>query len=287
MHPFEYAAPETLGEALAILGDHGAEAKALAGGQSLVPILNYGLAKPRIIVDLNQCLRADIRAQDGRLALGALTRYCDLEESDEIARACPILAEAVGLIGNVRVRAMGTVGGSLAHADPAAELPLTAVLLDGSLVLTSAHGTRRVPAADFPTGYLTTVLEPDELVTEVDVPATRGKGTAVEELARRAGDFAMVCAAALVSVDRRGRVEEARLAYAGVGPRPVRVLRAEDALMGQEPTAERVALVARTARSSVEPHGDAFVSAAYRSLLVEVLGRRALARAVSRALEAA
>ena len=249
MHPFEYADPETLDEALALLALHGAEAKALAGGQSLIPALNYRLARPRIIVDVNRLPLGQIRIQGNRVTLGMLTRYCDLEESTELARVCPILGEAAGLIGNVRVRALGTVGGSLAHADPAAELPLVMMALDASLTLRSARATRRVPAADFMTGYLTTVLQPDELVTEIEVPVTRGKGTAVEELARRAGDFAMVAVAAVVSVDRRGRVDEARLAYGGVGPRPLRARPAEDALIGQEPTAERLALAARTARA--------------------------------------
>lgn len=205
----------------------------------------------------------------------------------ELAGGCPILGEAARLIGNVRVRTLGTVGGSLSHADPAAELPLVMVALDAALTLRRVGHVRRVQAVDFFTGYLTTVLEPDELLTEIEVPTTRGKGTALEELARRAGDFAMVAVAAVVSVDRRGRVDEARLAYGGVGPRPLRAGPAEDALLGREPTAERVALAARTARTSIQPQGDAFVSAAYRSLLVEVLGRRALGRAVSRALEAA
>lgn len=287
MHPFEYTDPENLDEALALLALHGAEAKALAGGQSLIPILNYRLAKPLIIVDLNRLSLGEIRIHGDLVTLGALTRHCDLEESPELARLCPILGGAARLIGNVRVRTLGTVGGSLAHADPAAELPLVMIALDALLTLRSARGTRRVAATDFFRGYLTTVLEPDELVTEIEVPVTRGKGTAVEELARRAGDFAMVAVAAVVSVDRRGRIDEARLAYGGVGPRPLRAGPAEDALIGHEPTAERLALAARTARASIQPHADAFVSAAYRSLLVEVLGRRALTRAAHRALEAA
>lgn len=287
MHSFEYAAPETLHEALGLLAEHGAEARVLAGGQSLIPVLNYRLAKPRMIVDLNRLDLGKVRVDGEGIRLGALTRYFVLEESAELAGVCPILGEAARLIGNVRVRTLGTVGGSLAHADPAGELPLVMVALDASLTLRCVRGVRRVPAADFFTGYLTTVLGPDELVTEVEVPATRGQGTAVEELARRAGDFAMVAVAAVVRVDRRGRVDEARLAYGGVGPRPLRARSSEDALIGQEPTAERVALAARRARASLQPESDAFVSAAYRSLLVEVLGRRALTRAVGRALEAA
>ena len=287
MHSFEYSAPETIDQALAVLAEHGAEAKVLAGGQSLIPILNYRLAKPRIVIDLNRLSMSDITVQGEGIRLGALARYHAVEETAELGAACPILGEAIRLIGNVRVRTLGTVGGSLAHADPAGELPLVMIALDGVLTLRRVGAVRRVAATDFFTGYLSTVLAADELVTEIEVPATRGKGTAIEEQARRAGDFAVVAAAALVRVDRRGRVDEARLAYGGVGPRPVLADRAEEALLGREPTAERVALAARSARESLRPEGDAFVSAAYRSLLVEVLGRRALARAVGRALETA
>lgn len=286
MHPFDYVAPETLDEALGFLSSPGTEAKALAGGQSLIPLLNYRLARPRVVVDLNKLPLAAIRVRGDRVVLGALARHCDLDESEDLERACPILREASRLIGNVRVRALGTVGGSLAHADPAAELPLVMVALDASLMAVSSRGRRRISAQEFFTGYLATALETDELITEVEIPATRGKGTALEELARRAGDFALVAAAAVISVDRRGRVDEARLAYAGVDSRPVRAHPAEDALAGYEPTLDRLTLAARAARGAVEPRGDAFASAAYRSLLVEVLGRRALTRAANRALEA-
>jgi carbon-monoxide dehydrogenase medium subunit len=285
VRPFEYAAPDTLEEALGLLASAGGEVRALAGGQSLIPLLNYRLAAPRMIVDLNRVPAGEIRIGRERVALGMLARHGELAESPALARACPLLGEAARLVGNVRVRTLGTVGGSLAHADPAAELPLVAVALDAVLTLASLRGTRRVPAADFFTGYLTTALEPDELVTEIDVPVTDGRGSAVEELARRAGDFAVVAVAALVSIDRRGRVDEARLACGGVGPRPLRATAAEDALIGHEPSAERLALAARSARAGIQPHGDAFASGAYRSLLVEVLGRRALARAAQRALE--
>jgi CO/xanthine dehydrogenase FAD-binding subunit len=284
---FEYGAPETVDEALSLLAEHGPEAKALAGGQSLIPILNYRLARPRMIVDLNRIPMAGIRVEEGMVRMGALTRHHAVDESTELSGACPILGEAARLIGNVRVRTLGTIGGSLAHADPAGEWPLVMVALDATLTLRRAGATRRVAAAEFFTGHLTTVLAPDELVTDIDLPATRGTGTALEEQARRVGDFALVAVAAVIGVDRRGRVDAVRLAYGGVGPRPMRAAQAEDALLDREPTAERVALAAKAARAAIQPSGDAFVSAAYRSLLVEVLGRRALARAVSRALEAA
>jgi carbon-monoxide dehydrogenase medium subunit len=286
VHPFEYAAPETVGEALALLEEHGTDAKALAGGQSLIPALNYRLARPRIVVDLNGLPLAGIRVEGETVRVGALTRHCAVEEAGELAGACPLLAEAAALIGNVRVRALGTVGGSLAHGDPAAEWPLVMVALDAALTLRRAGAARKVAAGEFFTGHLSTLLEADELLTEIDVPATRGTGTALEEQARRVGDFAIVAVAAVVGVDRRGRVDAVRLAYGGVGPRPLRAEPAEDALRGREPTSEQVARAARAARAAIQPSGDAFVSAAYRSLLIEVLGRRALTRAVSRALEA-
>ena len=285
MHPFEYAAPETLDDALALLHEHGAEAKVLAGGQSLVPLLNYRLARPRLVVDINGLPLAGLRVENGWLRLGALTRHQELEESPEIARSCPLLSEAARLIGNVRVRSLGTVGGSLAHADPTAELPLAIVALDARLTLASPSGRRTVAARDFFTGYLSTALAPDELLTELAVPVTRGMGWAVEEFARRAGDFAVVAVAALVSLDRRGRVNDARLTFAGVADRPVRAAAAEDVLRGQEPSGDRLARAAEIARDALTPQSDAFVSGAYRRLLAGVLARRALGRAVTRALE--
>lgn len=287
MCPFEYTAPETLSEALGLLREHGTEARVLAGGQSLVPLLNYRLVRPRLVVDINALPLASLQVEDGRLRLGALVRHHRLEESEEIARFCPLLREAASLVGNVRVRALGTLGGSLAHADPAAELPMTMVALEARFTLESATGRRTVDAAAFSSGYLTTVLRPDELLTEVEVPQTRGTGWAVEELARRAADFALVAVAALVRLDRRGRVEDTRLAFGGVGGRPVRAPSAEDALRDAEPTAERLARAAEVARGGLEPVTDPFASAAYRRHLAGVLARRALGRAVARAVEAA
>ncbi len=285
MHPFEYLGPATLDEALAVLAEHGEDAKVLAGGQSLIPLLNYRLARPRCVVDVNALPLDGLAREDGRLRLGALTRHATLEESPEIARHCPILAEAAALIGNVRVRSLGTLGGSLAHADPAAELPLVMVALDAELAIASRRGRRTVAARDFFRGLLVTALAPDELLTEVTVPVLGGAGWAVEEVARRAGDFAMIAVAAVVRVDRRGRVEAARVAVGGAGPVPVRMPAAEDALQGHEPTAARLEQAARAVRAGIEPESDAFVSAAYRRLLAGVLARRALARATARAIE--
>lgn len=285
MSPFDYVAPLSVDEALALLGEHREDAKLLAGGQSLVPILNYRLARPRIVIDINGLPLEGVRVEARRLGLGALTRHATLEESPEIARACPVLREAVALVGNVRVRSMGTLGGSLAHADPAAELPMVMVALDARFTVAGRSGHRTVDARDFFTGYLSTVLAPDELLAEIDVPMTQDFGWAVEEVSRRAGDFAIVAVTALVRLDRRGRVDDARLAFAGVGATPVRAVAAEDVLRGQEPTADRLAGAADAARAALRPESDAFVSAAYRRLLVGVLARRALGRAVARAIE--
>jgi CO/xanthine dehydrogenase FAD-binding subunit len=285
MHAFEYVAPASVDEAVGILAEHGGDAKVLAGGQSLLPILNYRLAKPRVVVDINGLPLDGLSVAMERLRLGALIRHAMLEESLELARYCPVLREAAALIGNVRVRTLGTLGGSLTHADPAAELPMVMVALDAQLAVVGRAGRRTVAARDFFTGPLTSALGADELLLGVEIPMTRDMGGAVEEVSRRAGDFAVVAATALVRVDRRGRVDDARLAFAGVGPTPRRVAAAEDVLVGGEPTAEQIARAAEAARAAVAPESDAFVSAAYRRLLAGVLARRALTRAVARALE--
>jgi CO/xanthine dehydrogenase FAD-binding subunit len=285
MQAFEYIAPTTVEEALDLLAVHRDDAKVLAGGQSLVPLLGYRLARPRVVVDINGVPLDGVSVATGRLGVGALTRHATLEESSEIARHCPVLREAAALIGNGRVRTLGTLGGSLAHADPAAELPMVMVALDAQLGIAGRAGRRAVAARDFFTGYLTTALAPDELITGVDVPVTRDMGWAVEELSRRAGDFAIVAVAALIRLDGRGRIDDARVAFGGVGPAPLRVPAAEDRLRGAEPTAERLGQAADAARDALRPESDAFVSAAYRRLLAGVLARRALGRAVVRAME--
>jgi aerobic carbon-monoxide dehydrogenase medium subunit len=281
---FEYVAAETIDEALAMLARYGEDAKVLAGGQSLVPLLNYRLVEPRVVVDINALPLDAVGIVDGRLRLGALTRYTTLEESAEIRGACPLLAEAARLIGNVRVRTLGTLGGSLAHADPAAELPMAMLALDAHFRIVGRDDCRTVPVRDFFRGHLTTALAPGELLSEVDVPVGTGQGYAIEEYARRVGDFALVAVAVVLNLDRRGRVDDARISFAGVGPTPMRVLAAEDTLLGREPTPEHIAETAVTARDALDPSADPFASAPYRKLLAGVLSRRALARAVGRAI---
>jgi CO/xanthine dehydrogenase FAD-binding subunit len=284
--PFEYRAPATVQEAVALLAERGGEAKVLAGGQSLVPALTYRLARPACVVDVNRLPLAGLSVADGTLTLGALTRHHSLEESSVVRRLYPILADAAALIGNVRVRSLGTLGGSLAHADPAAELPLVMVALGARVRAEGPLGPRTIEASDFFRGPLTTALTPDELLTEVALPATPAWGAAIGEFARRPGDFALVAVAALVRLDRGGRVEDARLVFGGVAGIPVRSARAEDELRGHEPTAERVAAAARAARQELRPAADPFASAEYRAHLAEVFARRVLAQAASRAMEA-
>jgi carbon-monoxide dehydrogenase medium subunit len=283
LYPFEYAAPATVDEAVGLLREHGEEAKVLAGGQSLIPILHYRLARPRLVIDINGLPLGDIAIEDGRVGLGALVRYHQLEESDEIARHCPVLAEAARLIGNVRVRTLGTVGGSLVHADPAAELPTVMTALDARLAVASASGRRTIAAREFFRGPLTTALAPDEIMTGVEMTTLPAHGVAIEELSRRAGDFAIVAVVTLVSLDRRGRVDDARVAFGGVADRPVHARAAEDALRGHEPTADVLERAAQAARDALDPPSDAFLSGAYRRHVAGVLCRRALRRAVERA----
>ncbi len=283
MTPFEYLAAGTVEEAVAALREHREEAKVLAGGQSLVPLLNSRLARPRVVVDVNGLPLGGVDVHDGWLRLGALVRHQDLAESPVIMERCPVLADAAALVGNVRVRSLGTLGGSLAHADPAGELPMAVVALDARLTLVSTAGRRTIAAGDFFRGALTTALAPDELLTQVELRATTGLGWAVEELARRAGDFAVAAITALVGLDARGRVAEARLARGGVADQPLRARGAEERLCGRAPTPEVLTDAARAAREDCVPASDAFASGAYRRHLVGVLCRRALERAVARA----
>jgi aerobic carbon-monoxide dehydrogenase medium subunit len=290
---FRYLAPASVREAALMLAEHGADARLLAGGQSLVPALNYRLARPGVVVDINRLPLGGITVRGDELRIGALVRHHELEESVEVTHRCPMLAEAASLVGNVRVRTLGTLGGSLAHADPAAELPLVACGLDARIDVEGPRGRRTVPAAEFFQGPFSTALAQDEIVVEIVFPVTTGAGTAVMELSRRPGDFALVAAAALVRLEGDGRVSETRLALGGIAGTPVRARAAEDALTGHEPAPDRIREAARAARRGAASgglagglDGDAFASAEYRAHLVEVLARRALTRATGRAMEA-
>jgi aerobic carbon-monoxide dehydrogenase medium subunit len=282
---FEYYAPRTVDEALAHLSEHGDAAKVLAGGQSLVPLLNLRLAAPEVLVDLNRLdTFAGIDAWDGGLAIGAMVRQSALERSSLAQERLPLLVEATRLVGHPTIRHRGTVGGSLAHADPAAELPAAMLALDASFVARSGRGDRTIGAADFFTGYLTTALAPDELLVEVRVPGVpSGTGAAFAELSRRYGDFAICGAAALVTLDERGHCKRVRVTLCGVGAGPVRAEGVEDALHGAAPQGEAFESAARRVVEAIDPPSDIHGSAAYRRRMAVVMARRALALAAERA----
>jgi carbon-monoxide dehydrogenase medium subunit len=285
--PFAYEAPRSVAEVVDVLGRRGEEAKVLAGGQSLVPMLNLRLARPAVVVDINGVSGLDtLEAKRGQLAVGALARQRTLERW--AAAPVPLLAEALGHLGHVAIRTRGTVVGSLVHADPAAELPAVFVCCEGAVVARSLRGERVVPAADLYQGPLTTSLLPDELAVEarLELPDAR-TGWGFAEVARRHGDFALAGAVALLRSDPEGRVAHVRLALFGVSGTPVRGVAAEKALLGQEPTAARLRDAARAAAEALDPPADIHATSAYRRRAAAVLAERALAAAVKRAGSAA
>jgi CO/xanthine dehydrogenase FAD-binding subunit len=282
---FDYLVPRSLDEALGILAEHGEQAKVLAGGQSLVPLLNFRLVRPAYLVDLNEIGQlAGIRAEDGRLVLGAMTRQRAVETSALVRERCPLLADAMPQIGHVQIRNRGTVGGSLAHADPAGELPAVVAALGAELVLRSRRGERRLPPEQFFVGYLTTAAEPDELLVQTRVPAAAPRtGAAFLEVSRRHGDFALVGVAATLTLDEGGVCTACALALTGVGPTPVVPRDAARALVGAKPASDVFAEVGRRVAAGLAPDSDLHASSEYRKHLAGVLTRRALARAAERA----
>ena len=282
--PFRYFAPANVEEALDLLRGHLPDAKILAGGQSLLPLMSLGLARPAVLIDLNGLAGLDHVTEDtGHVHIGALTRHRTLETSAAVRERWPLLAEAASLIGNIRVRHRGTIGGSLAHADPAAELPMVAVALDATLEVRGPAGSRDVSADAFFLGYLETSIAADEIVTGVRVPAPGdSQGYGLAELVRRAGDFALVAACAVLETDPAGRCTRASLALGGVGPRPLRVKSVEAALVGHTLTDSRLAGAAETVSDEVAPESDVHASAAYRRQMAPVMARRALGAAAAR-----
>jgi aerobic carbon-monoxide dehydrogenase medium subunit len=281
--PFSYAAPTTLDEAVGLLTEHAeAEPRVLAGGQSLIPLMNFRLAKPGFLVDLrNVAGLSGIRRDGDILVVGAMTRMSELERSPEVAVAAPLLAEAVGLIAHTPVRNSGTIGGSLAHADPAAELPAVALACDAELLATGPAGARRIPAAQFLRGPFSTALAPDEILTEIRLPVWHG-GHAFAEFSRIHANFAVVGVAALVELDG-DRIGRAALAVTGVAPTAIRATAAERALVGAAADATTVAEAARAALDGLAPVGDLHASRETRISLARTYLRRGLDLAISRA----
>jgi carbon-monoxide dehydrogenase medium subunit len=287
--PFAYAAPATLEEAVGLLTEHAeVEPRVLAGGQSLIPLMNFRLAKPGYLVDLrNVAGLSGIRRDGDVLVIGAMTRMAEVERSPEVAVAAPLVTEAVGLVAHAPVRNSGTVGGSLAHADPAAELPAVALALDADLVAAGPGGTRVIPAAEFFTGPYSTALAADEILTEIRLPVWPG-GHAFTEFSRVHANFAVVAVAALVELDGDGdgggdRIRRAALALAGVAPTPVRATAAERALAGAPADADTIRAAADAAAASLSPAGDLHASPETRRGLARTYLRRGIELAVTRA----
>jgi carbon-monoxide dehydrogenase medium subunit len=280
--PFDYVLARSVQEAVEALARHRDDAKVLAGGQSLVPMLNMRLSRPAVVVDINGATELDyLRASDGILTVGALTRQRALERW--AATSCPLIAEALRWVGHAAIRNRGTVAGSIAHGDPASELPALLLCLEGAIVARGAGRERAIPASEFYVAPLSTTLRPDELVSAVRFTLPRpGAGWGFAEVARRLGDFALVGAAALLWRENDGRVAGARLSFFGVGGTPQRGLEAEAALIGHEPTPSRLQEAAQAAAARLSPDGDLHATAEYRRRVAGVLAERTLTAALGR-----
>ena len=281
--PFEDFAPTPNAEALDLLAEHGDEAEPFATGQSLIPTVNFRLAQPEILVDLNNIseLAYIEPGNNGGITIGAMTRQRAVERSPLIAERAPLVAETMPFIAHPQIRNRGTFGGSIAHADPASELPALAVALNAQMRIFSQNGERWVPANEFFVDLFTTAVEPEELLVEVALPPLPPKtGYAFEEVSRRRGDYAMVGAAAVVTLDDNNVCQQAKLVYFSVGPGPVEAFQAEAALQGQELTAKAIQAAAQIAAADdIDTPGDIHASAAYRRNLAKVLAPRVMDKA--------
>jgi carbon-monoxide dehydrogenase medium subunit len=285
--PFRYHAPATVREALALLASY-ENAKLLAGGQSLVPMLNLRMARPDHVVDLNRVAGIDGVELDGdAVVLGAMARQRLLLRDSDLAVRAPIVREALRHVGHEQTRSRGTIGGSLCHLDPAAELPGIAALHDAVFTVATPAGERSIPASAWSAGYLTPAIDPDEMLVSIRMPTwPRQHGYAFEEYARRRGDFAIVAVGALLLLDEKSAVVRAAVVLIGAGPEPIRLARSEAALVGHEIDDDAVHAVADEG-SRLPMHDDVHVPASYRRQLARVLTARALRTAATRAKERA
>jgi carbon-monoxide dehydrogenase medium subunit len=278
---FDYAAPTSLPEAISLLAEN-PEAKVLAGGQSLVPLLAFRLAAPSLLVDLARIPGLDaIEAPGGLVTIGAMARQGRVESHAGVANRCPLLIEALRYVAHPQIRSRGTIGGSVAHADPAAEIPAVLLALDGRVHVAGPRGERAIAAQDLFHGYLTTALEPDEILVAIELPdmPERRTGVSCVEVARRAGDYALCGAVCQVTRAAAGVVADARLAFVGVADRPVRATAAERALMDGATPKE----AATRAADDMSPSSDVHASAEYRLHVAGVVAERAFAKALERA----
>jgi carbon-monoxide dehydrogenase medium subunit len=280
--PFDYACPSTLPEAIELLASHD-DAKAIAGGQSLVPMLAFRLAQPSLLVDLRKLadLRG-IRISDAGVTLGAMVRWRDIEDDERLETAHPLLKAAISHVAHYQIRNRGTVGGSIAHADPAAEMPGIAMTCDAEIAVVGKSGAHVIQAADFFQGALTTALTTDEIIVEIRLPAwPAGRRWGFQEFARRRGDFAMAAAAVFYDQDERGKARNAHVGVIGVGDRPLRLTAVEDVLNGESIDEATIAKADAATSAAVEPQDDIHASAAYRRSLVGTMVERALKSAAA------
>ena len=273
---FEYVAPTSVEEALSLLTEHGDEAKILAGGHSLLPLMKLRLAAPAVLVDLGtvDSLRY-IREEDGQVSIGAMTTYAAVEHSETIRRVIPMLAQAVSLVGDMQVRNRGTLGGALAHADPAGDMPAVVSALGGSVLVQGPHGQREIDISDFFVDIFTSALEPDEILTEIRLRRQEGAAGSYEKFRRRQIDWAIVGAAVSLSI-AGGKIGDARVALTNVGPTPVRATAVENALQGAPVDDARVEVASQLASENIDPQPELNASSEYKRHLARVLTRRAL-----------
>lgn len=284
--PFEYVAPQSLAEALAALQQYGSDASLLAGGQSLAPVMNFRLAQPAALIDLNNIPELDYvrREGNGHIHIGSMTRQRTLERHPLIAQYAPLLHEAIPYIAHPQIRNRGTIGGSLAHADPAAELPVILLALDGRVQLQKSGGARWVHGRDFYTDLFTTARAEDEILTEIELPPLPPRtGVAFTEIARRHGDYALSGVAAVVTVDERGICTAVRLVYLNAGDTPISATQAAALLVGQAASEEVFTAVAAAAQQEITPADDIHATADYKRHLAKVLTVRVLYTAFSKA----
>lgn len=283
--PFKYIAATSLGHALALKAEHGDDAKFLAGGQSLIPTMNFRLARPAILIDINEIDGlAGIRSSSGATRIGALTRYRALQRDAAFALTFPLIGEALPHIAHPQIRNRGTIGGNLSHADPASELPAIAVALGARFRVQAAKQERWVEAPDFFVGALATGLKPDEMLVEIELPLAKPRtGSCFMEIARRRGDFAIAGAAVMVTLGKRDECIEVRLAFCGVGETPVDASSAADALVGNAPTETAIIDVAESVQAMIDPGGSVHATADYQRHIAGVLTERALQTACQRA----
>ena len=285
--PFDYYAPTSVDQALDHVAQLGYGAKLLAGGQSLIPTMNFRLAQPPALIDLNNIPElAYIRpCEDGGVLIGAMTRQSTVERDLLIAQRAPLVRAAMPFIAHPQIRTRGTFGGSIAHADPAAELPTVTVALGARYRVRSKKGERWIPAEEFFVGLFTTLLQPDELVVEIALPPISPRsGWSFQEVARQSGAFGLVGVATLVTLDNKNRCQQARMAFLSCGEKPMLAQRAAQALVGQAPTAEAIRAAAEVAaKDDIDPSSDIHASADYRRHLVKVLAVRSLTEAFNRA----